>query len=84
MLFPLLTLLPTSQVLAAPSPSTLKSRLAAPAAYVTTSDLSHKLSPAAAPVSGRGPGGSSAWNLSIDDTAAGQGISRPSSGSGAR
>ncbi|KAK5625916.1 hypothetical protein RRF57_001632 [Xylaria bambusicola] len=71
MFYSLLTLLAASQALAAPSSTTLKSRLAAPAAYVTTSDLSHKLSPAAAPVSGRGTGGSSTWDLTIDDTASG-------------
>ncbi|KAI8628386.1 glycoside hydrolase family 30 protein [Xylariaceae sp. FL1651] len=69
MLFSVLTLLAAGQALAAPS--TLKSRLAAPAAYVTTSDLSHKLSPAAAPVSGTGTGGSSTWSLTVDDTASG-------------
>ncbi|KAI0811860.1 glycoside hydrolase family 30 protein [Xylaria sp. FL0064] len=68
MFYSLLTVLAASQALAAPS---LKSRAAAPAAYVTTSDLSHKLSPAAAPISGRGTGGSSTWDLTIDDTAAG-------------
>lgn len=69
MLLSVLTLLAAGQTLAAPS--LLHSRAAAPAAYVTTSDLSHKLSPAAAPVSGRGTGGSSTWDLSIDDTASG-------------
>ncbi|KAI0408525.1 glycoside hydrolase family 30 protein [Xylaria palmicola] len=65
-----LALLAASQVFAAPSPA-LKSRVAAPAAYVTTSDLSHKLSPAAAPIRGRGTGGGSTWDLTIDDTASG-------------
>ncbi|TRX90812.1 hypothetical protein FHL15_008216, partial [Xylaria flabelliformis] len=66
-----LTLLAASQAaLAAPSTFTLKDRASA-AAYVTTSDLSHKLSPAAAPVQGNGTGGSSTWSLSIDDTASG-------------
>ncbi|KAI1164458.1 glycoside hydrolase family 30 protein [Nemania serpens] len=67
----LLLLLAASQALATPSPSNLKSRLAGPAAYVTTSDLSRKLSPVAAPVSGRGSGGSSQWELTIDDTGSG-------------
>ncbi|KAI0469155.1 glycoside hydrolase family 30 protein [Xylaria cf. heliscus] len=67
-----LALLAASQALAAPSASTVKGRAAAPAAYVTTSDLSHKLSSAAAPVSGRGTGGSSTWDLTIDDTASGR------------
>ncbi|KAI8955315.1 glycoside hydrolase family 30 protein [Xylaria longipes] len=71
MYVPILTLLAASLALALPSASTLKSRAATPAAYVTTSDLSHKLSPAAAPVSGRGTGGSSTWDLTIDDTASG-------------
>ncbi|KAI0441582.1 glycoside hydrolase family 30 protein [Xylaria telfairii] len=66
-----LTLLAVSQALALPSASTVQSRAAAPAAYVTTSDLSRKLSSAAAPVSGRGTGGSSTWDLTIDDTASG-------------
>lgn len=67
-----LALLAASQTLALPSASTVKSRAAAPAAYVTTSDLSHKLSSAAAPISGRGTGGSSTWDLTIDDTASGR------------
>ncbi|KAJ8130326.1 hypothetical protein O1611_g3304 [Lasiodiplodia mahajangana] len=73
MLFSILTLLAASQALGAPSPplSPLQSRLAGPVAYVTTSDLSHKLSAAAAPVRGPGTGGSSTWDLSIDDTASG-------------
>ncbi|KAI1360985.1 glycoside hydrolase, partial [Xylaria arbuscula] len=73
MFYSLVTLLAAGQALAVPlsSATTLKSRLAAPAAYVTTSDLSHKLSPAAAPVSGTGTGGSSTWDLKVDDTAAG-------------
>ncbi|KAI1177052.1 glycoside hydrolase family 30 protein [Nemania sp. FL0916] len=67
----LVGLLTASQALAAPSASTIKGRAAAPAAYVTTSDLSHKLSSAAAPVSGKGTGGSSTWDLTIDDTSSG-------------
>jgi glucosylceramidase len=70
MFFSVLPLLAATQVLAVPS-TLLKSRAAAPAAYVTTSDLRLKLSGAAAPVSGAGTGGSSPWSLSIDDTAAG-------------
>lgn len=67
----LVLLLAAGQALAVPSPSTLKSRLAGPAAYVTTSDLSRKLSSVTAPVSGRGSGGSSTWELTVDDTASG-------------
>ena len=75
MFYSLVTLLAATQALAAPSSpeaAPLKSRLAAPAAFITTSDLSHKLSPATAPISGRGnAGGSSTWDLKVDDTAAG-------------
>ncbi|KAI0203604.1 glycoside hydrolase family 30 protein [Astrocystis sublimbata] len=66
-----IALLAASPALIAASPSSLSSRAAVPAAYVTTSDLTHKLSPAAAPVSGRGTGGASTWDLTVDDTASG-------------
>lgn len=71
MLFSVLTLL-VGQVLAVPSPLSIKVGQASPQAYASTSDLRYKLSAVAAPVSGTGnPGGTSTWSLSIDDTQAG-------------
>ncbi|KAI2636814.1 glycoside hydrolase family 30 protein [Xylaria nigripes] len=72
MLSTVLALLAAGQALAAPSTGKSHSRRATASAYVTTSDLSHKLSVASPPVTGTGTGGSSTWSLNIDDTPAGQ------------
>jgi glucan endo-1,6-beta-glucosidase len=51
----------------------IKSRQTTPAAYITSSDGTYKLSSWSAPVSGAGtPNGESTWILDVDDTASGR------------
>ncbi|KAI1436260.1 glycoside hydrolase family 30 protein [Xylaria sp. CBS 124048] len=64
MLSSVLILLAAGRALANP----MSRRATSPVAYVTTSDMSHKLTQVDAPVTGTGTGGASTWALTIDDT----------------